>query len=83
MRLLVAEDDTKAARFLVQGLEEEGHAVDIAADGNTAAQLGQVHPYDVIVLDVMLPGQDGLAVASQLRRSGVTAPMSPSGASGS
>ena len=75
MRLLVAEDDTKAARFLVQGLEEEGHAVDIAADGNTAAQLGQVHPYDVIVLDVMLPGQDGLAVASQLRRSGVTAPI--------
>ena len=75
MRLLVAEDDTKAARFLVQGLEEEGHAVDVAADGNTAAQLGQVHPYDVIVLDVMLPGQDGLAVASQLRRSGVTAPI--------
>jgi two-component system OmpR family response regulator len=75
MRLLVAEDDTKAARFLVQGLEEEGHAVDVAADGNTAAQLGQVHPYDVIVLDVMLPGQDGLAVASQLRRSGITAPI--------
>jgi len=75
MRLLVAEDDTKAARFLVQGLEEEGHAVDIAADGNTAAQLGQVHPYDVIVLDVMLPGQDGLAVANQLRQSGITAPI--------
>ena len=75
MRLLVAEDDTKAARFLVQGLEEEGHAVDVAADGNTAAQLGQVHPYDVIVLDVMLPGQDGLAVANQLRRSGITAPI--------
>jgi len=75
MRLLVAEDDTKAARFLVQGLEEEGHAVDIAADGNTAAELGQVHPYDVIVLDVMLPGQDGLAVANQLRHAGVTAPI--------
>lgn len=75
MRLLLAEDDTKAARFLVQGLEEEGHAVDVAADGTTAARLGQVHPYDVIVLDVMLPGQDGLAVASQLRRSGITAPI--------
>jgi len=75
MRLLVAEDDTKAARFLVQGLEEEGHAVDIAADGNTAAQLGLIHPYDVIVLDVMLPGQDGLAVANQLRAAGVAAPI--------
>ena len=75
MRLLVAEDDTKAARFLVQGLEEEGHAVDIAADGNAAAPLGLVHPYDVIVLDVMLPGQDGLAVASQLRAAGIAAPI--------
>ena len=75
MRLLVAEDDTKAARFLVQGLEEEGHAVDVAADGNAAAQLGQIHPYDVIVLDVMLPGQDGLAVANQLRHAGITAPI--------
>jgi two-component system OmpR family response regulator len=75
MRLLVAEDDTKAARFLVQGLEEEGHAVDIAADGHVAAQLGLVHPYDVIVLDVMLPGQDGLAVANQLRAAGVAAPI--------
>ena len=67
MRLLVAEDDTKAARFLVQGLEEEGHAVDVAADGNTAAQLGQVHPYDVIVLDVMLPGLDGMEVCRRIR----------------
>lgn len=75
MRLLVAEDDTKAARFLVQGLEEEGHAVDIAADGNTAARLGQLHPYDVIVLDVMLPGWDGLTVANKLRRAGVAAPI--------
>jgi len=75
MRLLVAEDDTKAARFLVQGLEEEGHAVDIAADGNSASQLGQLHPYDVIVLDVMLPGRDGLAVANELRQAGVAAPI--------
>jgi DNA-binding response OmpR family regulator len=48
--------------------------VDIAADGNTAAQLGLVHPYDVIILDVMLPGQDGLAVASQLRAAGSPRP---------
>ena len=67
MRLLVAEDDAKAARFLVQGLEEEGHAVDVAADGNTAAQLGQVHPYDVIVLDLMLPRLDGVEVCKRLR----------------
>jgi len=75
MRVLVAEDDAKAARFLVQGLEEEGHAVDVAADGDTAARLGLLHPYDLIVLDVMLPGRDGLAVAGELRRGGVTAPV--------
>lgn len=75
MRVLVAEDDAKAARFLVQGLEEEGHAVDVAADGETAARLGAIHPYDVIILDIMLPMRDGLTVARELRRNGTTTPI--------
>ena len=75
MRVLVAEDDAKAARFLVQGLEEEGHAVDVAADGETAARLGAIHPYDLIILDIMLPVRDGLAVARELRRNGNITPI--------
>ncbi len=75
MRVLVAEDDAKAARFLRQGLEEEGHAVDVAEDGESAARLGLIHPYDVVILDVMLPGRDGLAVAGELRRGGIATPI--------
>lgn len=75
MRVLVVEDDAKAARFLVQGLEEEGHAVDVAGDGETGTRLGLLHPYDLVILDVMLPAKDGLQVAAELRRGGITTPV--------
>ncbi len=75
MRILVVEDDRKAARFLRQGLEEEGHAVDLAADGAEGTSMGRLHPYDLIVLDVMLPKRSGLQVAAELRRLGVEAPI--------
>ena len=75
MRVLVVEDDAKAARFLRQGLEEEGHAVDVAVDGVEGIQLGAVNPYDVIVLDIQLPRKNGLQVASELRRDGTTTPI--------
>ncbi len=75
MRILVVEDDRKAARFLQQGLQEEGHAVDLAADGEEAATLGRRNPYDVIVLDVMLPKRSGLEVATELRRHGADVPI--------
>ncbi len=75
MRILVVEDDRKAARFLQQGLEEEGHAVDLAADGAEGTSMGRLHPYDLIVLDVMLPKRSGLQVAAELRRLGVEAPI--------
>lgn len=75
MRVLVVEDDAKAARFLVQGLEEEGHAVDVASDGEEGTRLGALHPYDLVILDIMLPRRDGLSVASDLRRGGLTAPI--------
>ena len=75
MRILVVEDDRKAARFLKQGLEEEGHAVDLAADGDEGAYLGHLNPYDLIILDVMLPKRTGLDLAAELRRDRVDAPI--------
>jgi two-component system OmpR family response regulator len=75
MRILVVEDDRKAARFLKQGLEEEGHVVDVAADGEEGAQLGHLSPYDLIVLDVLLPKKSGLELSRELRREGVETPI--------
>ncbi len=75
MRILVVEDDPKAARFLKQGLEEEGHVVDVAADGEEGAQLGHLSPYDLIVLDVLLPKKSGLELSRELRREGVETPI--------
>ena len=75
MRILVVEDDQKAARFLKQGLEEEGHVVDVAADGEEGAQLGHLSPYDLIVLDVQLPKKSGLELSRELRREGVETPI--------
>ena len=67
MRILVVEDERKVARFLQQGLEEERYAVDVAADGEEGARLVQAHSYDLIILDVMLPGKDGFTLTRELR----------------
>ncbi|HET9274504.1 MAG TPA: response regulator, partial [Gemmatimonadales bacterium] len=75
MRILVVEDDPKTARFLKQGLEEEGHAVDLAADGDEGSYLGHLNPYDLILLDIQLPRRNGLQLASELRREGVETPI--------
>ena len=75
MRILVVEDDRKTARFLKQGLEEEGHAVDVAADGSEGSHLGHVQPYDLIILDVMLPERNGLQLATGFRREGIQTPI--------
>lgn len=75
MRLLVIEDEHKVANFIKQGLEEEGYAVDHAADGASGLQMALEALHDVIVLDVMLPKLDGLSVLQQLRQANVTTPV--------
>jgi two-component system, OmpR family, response regulator len=75
MRILLVEDDRKVARFVRQGLEEEGHAVDVAPDGEEGAMLAHVNPYDILVLDVQLPKKNGLQLAAELRREGSTVPI--------
>ncbi|CAN7476177.1 heavy metal response regulator transcription factor [Pseudorhodoferax sp. LjRoot39] len=69
MQLLVIEDETKLAQYLQKGLREEGFAVDVANDGVTGLEAAVQHAYDLIVLDGMLPGLDGLAVLAALRQS--------------
>lgn len=70
MRILVVEDQKKMANFLKKGLSEAGHIVDVANSGGAAETLAGENPYDVIVLDVMLPDQNGLDTARHLRRDG-------------
>ena len=75
MRLLVIEDEQKVANFIRRGLEEEGYAVDHAADGASGLQIALDGLHDVIVLDVMLPKLDGLSVLQQLRQAKVATPV--------
>src|SRR4051794_15062586 len=75
MRILLVEDDEKLARAVARGLRHEGYAVDVAPDGDAALLNTEVWDYDAIVLDVMLPGRDGLAVCSALRERGRWAPV--------
>jgi DNA-binding response OmpR family regulator len=67
VRILVAEDDKKVAHFLEKGLREEGYAVDVAHDGADGLMKAHVHDYDLLVLDVMLPGRSGLDIVRVLR----------------
>ena len=67
MRILVVEDEHKLAAVIRRGLEEHGYAVDVAYDGDDALAMAEIEPYDLIVLDIMLPGIDGLTVCRRLR----------------
>ena len=75
MRILLVEDDRKVASFIRKGLMEEGHAVDVAPDGETGLAMGLDRPHDVIVLDVMLPGKSGVQVVRELRQAKVATPV--------
>jgi two-component system OmpR family response regulator len=75
VRALVVEDEPKMAALLRRGLVEDGYAADVAGTGEEALRMARAVPYDAIVLDLMLPGLDGLDVCRQLRSSGVWSPI--------
>ncbi|HEV8688642.1 MAG TPA: response regulator transcription factor [Gaiellaceae bacterium] len=75
MRVLIVEDEVKMARLVHRGLVEEGHAADVASTGEDAVWMAEAHPYDAIVLDVMLPGLSGFETCRRLRNNGIWAPV--------
>ena len=75
MRVLVVEDDSQVAAYLVKGLKEQGHNVDHAADGKNGLFLATSEDYDAMIIDRMLPELDGLAIVKSVRAAGKTTPM--------
>jgi heavy metal response regulator len=75
MRILVAEDEKKIARLIQKGLTEQGYAVDVCHRGDEALTLASSEPYDAVILDIMLPGRDGLSVLRQLREKKMSVPV--------
>jgi DNA-binding response OmpR family regulator len=67
MRILVAEDDKKVASFIQKGLQQEGHAADVVHEGNDASHQALSFDYDLVILDLMLPGRPGLDVLRDIR----------------
>ncbi|CEJ09907.1 Transcriptional regulatory protein CusR [bacterium YEK0313] len=75
MRILIVEDDRDAASYLVKAFKEAGHVADHAADGETGLALAEGGPYDVLVIDRMLPKKDGLSLIGDLRAMGRDTPV--------
>ena len=75
MRILVVEDDRTIRNFVEQGLKEAGFAVDTAADGEEGLDFALSAPYDAAVIDIMLPGIDGLKLISEMRHRGIATPV--------
>ncbi len=75
MRILVVEDERRIAQSLKKGFEQEHFAVDLAYDGLAGFDLGSSESYDVIIMDLMLPGMDGLALCHKLREHGLSVPI--------
>jgi len=75
MRIVVVEDDIKIASFISKGLKEAGFAVDVAHDGVDGLHLGLTEPYDAAVVDIMLPGLDGLSLIERLRTKKIATPV--------
>ena len=75
MRILVVEDETRLAGFVQQGLVQAGHVADVADNGATGLEMAAATPYDAILLDLMLPGQNGFEVLRNLRAFGLPTPV--------
>lgn len=75
MRILVVEDQQRVASFIAKGLQEESYAVDVVQDGDEAVFMARTVDYDAIVLDLMLPGKDGMEVLREIRNHRVRSPV--------
>jgi two-component system copper resistance phosphate regulon response regulator CusR len=75
MRLLLVEDDARIARFVAKGLREQAYAVDLASTGDDALYQAAINSYDLVILDVMIPGHNGFEVCRELRKSGQRMPI--------
>jgi len=75
MRVLIVEDDREIAHFVQRGLKEVGHGADVAFDGDTGLDLALSSGFDVVIIDRMLPGRDGLSVIQALRAAGIRVPV--------
>jgi len=75
MRILVVEDEKKVASFIKRGLEEEEYEVDLAGDGEEGLYMAETNPYDLILMDLMLPKMDGLSVIRELRNREIITPV--------
>ncbi|WP_018290710.1 response regulator transcription factor [Verrucomicrobium sp. 3C] len=75
MRILIAEDDRKIWKHVKAALQAEGYTAEVAEDGEEALWLAQNYPFDLLILDLMLPERDGISVVRQLRRSGSRLPV--------
>jgi two-component system OmpR family response regulator len=75
MRILLVEDDSKIASFIIKGMKEAGYVVDHAPDGNEGLTLALTEPYDTAIIDIMLPKLDGLSLIEEMRRNKVTTPV--------
>ena len=75
MRILIVEDEPNVVNFIEQGLKEEGYVVDVATDGELALDFTRTYPYDLIILDILLPKLDGRQVARTLRTRGISTPI--------
>ncbi|MDX2481210.1 MAG: response regulator transcription factor [Desulfuromusa sp.] len=75
MRILVVEDEKKVSTFIQRGLEEEGFSVDVAFDGEDGVKKAESQPYDLILMDIMLPKMDGLAAVKYLREKDIMTPI--------
>ncbi len=75
MRLLLVEDDSRIARFVARGLQEQAYAVDVVGDGDDALYQVEINDYDLVILDVLIPGKDGFATCRGIRDLGKRMPV--------
>jgi len=75
MKILLIEDERKIASFIERGLKEEHFIVDVTYDGENGSYMAQVNDYDLVILDIMLPGKDGVRVCTELRKKKIDTPI--------